>query len=190
MKIDKKLNLVIPVESENGSIFVHATPISRDVFEKYFLVISQTFAAIYSEGLGQVAGPRVAALMLKKIAVDSGSWDGSDGVDNGLMNEIRRLTNVVMPGNNGWVTMQYQDAIECKLISQDDIDEIEGNIIFFICVSAVHKKNLIQGMLAMMSNLWATQISSLNSTEFARSLPISTETVSSGGIVTASSVPS
>ena len=33
MKIDRKLNIVIPVETESkGLIYVHSTPISRDVF--------------------------------------------------------------------------------------------------------------------------------------------------------------
>lgn len=190
MKIDNKLNLVIPVSSENGDIYVHATPITRDVFEKYFLIISKTFAAIYGEGLGTVAGPRVASLMLKKIAVDAGEWDGPQGVNNGLMNEIRRLTNVVMASDNGWQTMQYQDAVNKQMIGQDDIDEIEGNIIFFICASAVHKRPLIAGVLAMMSNLWGTQTTSLNCTEFGRSLPTLTEAENTGETAAVSSIPS
>ena len=56
MKINRALNLVIPIDSEKGQLFVHSTPISREIFEQYFLVISKTFAAIFSEGLGAIAG--------------------------------------------------------------------------------------------------------------------------------------
>ena len=62
MHINRKLNLVIPIERADGSqIFTHSTPISAEVFDKYFLVIAKTFSAIYSEGLGPLGGPRVAA---------------------------------------------------------------------------------------------------------------------------------
>ena len=102
MRINKALNLVIPVDWEmGGQIFVHSTPISREVFEQYFLVISKTFAAIFSQGLGAVAGPRIAYLMLKKTAEDMGLWAGPAGVGAGLMNEMIRLSNVIMPDEKG-----------------------------------------------------------------------------------------
>ena len=76
MKIDKKLNLVIPIETDDGTLYVHSMPIRREIFDTYFLVLSKTFAAIHGEGLGEIAGPRVAALILKKIAMDTGMWEG------------------------------------------------------------------------------------------------------------------
>ena len=60
MRLDNKLNLITEIETDDkATIFVHSTPISRDVFEKYFLVISKTFASIISEGLSFISGPRV-----------------------------------------------------------------------------------------------------------------------------------
>src|SRR6266404_4042006 len=115
---------------------------------------------------------------------------GVEGINNGLMNEVRRLSNVVMLGDNGWMTIPYQDAVNKQLIAQDDIDEIEGNIIFFICASAVHKRNLIAGVLAMMSNLWGTQTTSLNCTEFGRLLPTPTAVENIGATAPQSSIPS
>jgi len=91
MKLDKALNLVIPIDQDEGRIYVHSTPISLEVFEKYFLAISKTFAAIYSEGLNVLAGPRVAALMLRRVSDDL-------GLDTGLIDEIRRLSNVIVSG--------------------------------------------------------------------------------------------
>src|SRR3954465_11092498 len=94
LRIDKRLNLVIPIETSIGTVFVHSCPIRREIFEKYFLIISKTFAAIYSEGLNVIAGPRVALMMLKQIAINANAWEGNDGVESGLLNEIRRITNV------------------------------------------------------------------------------------------------
>src|SRR5215831_13634119 len=109
VRISRSLNLVVPVDTEAGTIYVHSTPISRDVFERYYLVLSKTFAQIYQEGLAAIAGPRVGFLLLRDVAQNTrgtngapNAWEGTDGVANGLINEIRRLTNVIMPGPAGW----------------------------------------------------------------------------------------
>lgn len=190
MKLDRKLNLVVPVEVDSGTIYVHSMPVTREVFEQYFLVISKTFSAIYSQGLHAAAGPRVAAMLLKSIAVDLGQWEGPGGVENGLMNEIRRLTNVVMPGSSGWTTVPYDTASAQGLLSDDDKSEIENAIVFFIVASAMHKKKDLASILTGAGKLWDSRIESLNCTEYARSLPISTETASTGATVAASSIPS
>ena len=188
MRIDAKLNIVIEVETDEGTIFVHSVPISRDVFERYFLVISKTFAAIISEGLSFISGPRVAAMMLKKIATDMGVWEGRDGVSNGLVAEIRRLSNVIIPTSSGWKTVPFQDAIDKKLMNEDDIAEVEGIIAFFICASAMTRKTEIAAILDRMQ-LWGARVTSLNCTEYAASLPTLTQGETSPTSVTGLSVP-
>jgi hypothetical protein len=173
MRIDKRLNLVTEVQTENGTMFVHSAPISREVFEKYFLVISKTFAAIISEGLSFISGPRIAALMLKKVATDSGVWEGNDGVNRGLMAEIRRLSNVSMPSDNGWKSVPFQDVIDKGLMDEADVAEVEGLIAFFICASAMSRRVEIQSVLDRLS-MWGSSTTLLNSTEYAGSLPILT----------------
>ena len=132
MRIDAKLNIVIEVETADGSVFVHSTPLSRDVFERYFLVIGQTFAELVGKGLSLLSGPRVAALLLKDVAQRGRVWDGPGGVANGLMAEVRRLSNVIMPGPAGWRTVPLQDAIDKQLLSEDYqrsteiIEDLEG----------------------------------------------------------------
>jgi hypothetical protein len=175
MRLDNKLNLVVEVEADDGSTFyVHSTPISREVFEKYFLIIGKTFSSLISEGLSFVSGPRVAAMMLKKIAMDQGVWEGRDGIEMGLMAEIRRLSNVVMPSDKGWQTFPFQDVIDKKMMNQSDIDEVEGLICFFICVSAMSRKTELPPVLERM-RLWGSQITSLNFMEFVGSLQTSTD---------------
>lgn len=191
MKLDKRLNLIIPVERPDGSsIYVHSTPISRAVFERYFLLISKTFTAIYTQGLGITAGPRVAAMLLKRLAVEAGEWDGPEGVEAGLMAEIRRLTNVVAPGSNGWQTIPYQEAVDQKHLDEGDASEVENALVFFTVASSMHRKAELTGILEGISKLWGAQTDSLNSTEFANSLQTLTATDNSGATATPSLIPS
>lgn len=176
MKIDKALNLVCPVETDDGVYYVHSTPIGREVFERYFLPISKTFAAIFAEGLNTLAGPRVAAWMLKSISMEMGIWDGDTGVSIGLMEEIRRLTNVAVPSPDGWKTVPLYDALKSGFLDQRDVDEAEGAIVFFTCISLMAKRDQAKHFVTQMCTLWNTRTTSLSTTAYAASLPISTET--------------
>lgn len=178
MKINKKLNLVVPVETDTGFLYVHSMPITREVFEKYFLVISKAFTVIYNEGLTVTAGPRVAAMMLRTVAEKAGVWDGSDGVENGLMNEIRRLTNIIVPTAAGWSTIPFSEAKD--FLDPDDVSEVEGQIVFFILNSAMHKRSRVEAILTVAANFWGSLITSSNVTEYQASLPTSTTGASIG----------
>ncbi|MCD3621557.1 hypothetical protein KX491_18140 [Escherichia coli] len=67
MKISRNLNLIIPVRTEKGNGWVHATPISKEVFKEHFFILSKTFSAIFSEGK-MVDGPVIdrARLVLSR----------------------------------------------------------------------------------------------------------------------------
>ena len=190
MRISKQLNLVIPVDYEKGGkIYVHSTPISRDIFEQYFLAISKTFSALYAHGLTAIAGPRISYLMLKKTAEELGVWEGQTGVKIGLLNEIFRLTNVSMPDEKGWKSLPLHTVIAKNLIDEDTIAEIEGQLVFFTCISTMHKKEEVPVFLEPIG-LWGSETTSLNSTEFTTSLQTSTATENSGETEITSSVPS
>lgn len=172
-RIDRKLNLVYEIEgAENYKFYVHSMPISRQVFTQYFKVISRTFAQFFNNNLGFSAGPRVAALMLQEEAEALGTWEGPGGVKDGLMAEIRRLTNVVLPGKSkGWETLPYEVARSREMLTEDEQMEVEGIICFFIVNSAMHKSETLRGILWGMNGLWGTQTSFSNVTEFTASLP-------------------
>lgn len=191
MKIDKKLNLVLPLDYAGGSIWVHSTPISREVFERHFYVIAKTFSSIYSGGLGVIAGARVAGMMLKSVATELGQWEGVGGVENGLINEMRRLTNVLMPSpdGKGWATVPFQEAIDKKMIEGDDLSEVENALVFFMVASAMHRRAELPTVMDLMQ-IWGAQTSLSNCTEYGRSLPTSIETVNSGEKEIRSSIPS
>lgn len=173
MKIDRKtLALVIPIEREDGArIYVHSVPISMQIFETYYLVMAKAFASIYNEGLGVTAGPRVAALVLRRVAENMGVWEGEGGVRNGLMNEMRRLTNVVAPGQNGWETVPFHEAVKNGVIDEDEVSEVENALCFFSCAYRMHRKTEREPILEGASKLWGGQLESSDFTAFMRSLP-------------------
>lgn len=191
MRINRALNLVVPFDTAEGQVYIHSMPISREVFERYFLVISKTFAALISEGLSVISGPAAAFLMLKKIAQDMREWDGPAGVERGLIAEIHRLTNIVAPNpRGGWHTIPFQEALSTGVIEGDDVSEVEGLLCFFTCISTVPRREQRQEILDSMGSLWGARTESLSCTEFAASLPTSIETELSGETVPMSSVPS
>lgn len=175
MEIDKKtLNLVVPVSTDNGTVYVHSCPVRREVFREHFLVLSKTLNQLYSEGVSRLTGPRIAALMLEKIAKDDGIWETVGdriGVKDSLMNEIRRLSNVILSTSEGWKTIPLMDAVKQGKLDIEDVEEAEGYIVFFTCISHIHKRKEVLAFLAPMAELWDTQSTSLNVTEYIDSLP-------------------
>lgn len=180
MEINNKLNFVVPVETSIGTIYVHSMPISTETFDRYFMVIAKTFSAIHALGLGHISGPRVSAKLLKNVAEEMGTWEGTGGVQAGLMGEIYRLTNVVMPGEKGWQTMPYEDAIKAKMLDAEDASEVENAITFFTVAWSMHRKTVRAIYVQGAAELWGGQTTSLNCTEFAASLTTSTAPVNSG----------
>lgn len=186
MKIDRALNLVLPVDTSRGTIYVHSTPIGKDIFEQYFMPISMALSEIYrTRTMGM--GPRTAALMLRRCAEETGDWDDSEiiekgkpvvryGVENGLMAEIRRLTNIVFPRPNGagWSTLSLELAQAQDIIDAGDVSEVENAVVFFICASAIFKGDRLLSAMSQMVSFWGARLESSNSTEFAASLRTST----------------
>lgn len=188
MKIARNLNLIIPVRTEKGNGWIHATPISKEVFKEHFFILSKTFSAIFSEGLGVVAGPRIAFLMLERISRDSNIWEGDKGVRNTLVNEVIRLANLVYPvEGKGYDTIPLDMALEREII---DLDEVTGELIFFTCVSSINSPEQAKGTMDVVNGVWSTQCSLLNLTEWIASLPTLKSAASSGATANTSSATS
>ncbi|EEQ3000034.1 hypothetical protein ACRC3P_004663 [Escherichia coli] len=188
MKISRNLNLIIPVRTEKGNGWVHATPISKEVFKEHFFILSKTFSAIFSEGLGVVAGPRIAFLMLERISRDSGIWDDDKGVRNTLVNEIIRLANLVYPvEGKGYDTIPLDMALEREIV---ELDDVAGELVFFTCVSSINSPEQAKGTMDVVNGIWSTQCSSLNLTEWIASLPTLKSAASSGATANTSSATS
>lgn len=178
-KISRNLNLVIPIYQGNLKLYAHHTPIDAEHFDRFFDVIGKTFAKIMGGGFGITAGPAIAAKMLRKVAEEEEVWDSTDPnavtVRRGLMAEIRRLTNIVMPAENGgWELVPFDHCISVKSIDEDDVSEIENAIVFFSVNWHMHARQLRRIALEGAAELRLGQVTSSNAMEFRDSLPTST----------------
>jgi hypothetical protein len=175
--LSKKLNLVLSVDTEKGKVYIHSIPIGRGVFEDNFLVLSRAFTQIYTNGLGPVAGPRVAKLLLKQEAEVLGVWAQTQ---QSLLGEIYRLTSVFAPGPSGWEQMPYDVARKRGLLNDDQASEAENAIVYFTCASSIHMRAELMVALDGLKTLWDAQITSSPPTEFLRSLPTLTPAENTG----------
>ena len=186
VRISRRLNLVLPVEGAKGRIHVHSTPISRHIFEDNWLLISRTLSSTYMNKLGPVMGPRVAALALRDEAKEMGLELQSQN----LLEEIRRLTNVVAPTDNGWQTQPFVEAIKRGFIDEDQVSEVENSLVYFTCASWMHPKDQLPSVFDGMRTLWGAQTTSFNVTEFRNSLPTLTVVETTGEKPTTQETPS
>lgn len=187
IRINRQLNLVLTLEREDKSVlYVHATPIGSEVFDTYFKPISKAHSQIYAHGLGFAGAPPVAERFLKEAAIECGMWEsnpqtGLVGVKDGLLPEIRRLTNVIAPGKNGWESLLLDNAVQTGVIDQRDAAECVSGLIFFSELwHMVPRSNVRLHMEAGFLH-WDAQITSLDCTAFRNSLPTLTQPANSGG---------
>ena len=182
MRIDRKLNLILPLEIESGAAYAHSAPLHEAVFDRYFLTITKTYAAMTVLGGAWLltSGAQVAARMLKRVAEDDKAWDGPQGVALGLMAEIRRLTNIFTLTPSGWDMIPFETAKAQGLLTQEDAVEVENAITFFIVVCASTKKTEADSLLSAAFDLRDGQISSLSCTEFMSSLQTPTAGANTG----------
>jgi hypothetical protein len=177
VKLNRKLNLVMDVETYEGKVYIHSMPISREVFEDNFLVISRAFTAVYTNGLGPVTGPRVAALILKQEAKSLNIWERTQ---QSLMAEIYRLTNVISPSENGWESMPFDVARKRGILDDDAAAEVENCIVYFTCASSIHLKAEMAVAMEGLKTLWDAQTTLSNVTEYTSSLRTSTQEETTG----------
>lgn len=170
-KVNRKLHLVLPIAQEGRTLYVHSTPIASETFDAFFLPIAKTFSAIYTEGLGVIAGPRVAAKLLRRVSESLNQWDE---VNTGLLAEIKRLTNVFSPSDTGWKMIPLDDAARTNVIDKDDVAEVENAIVFFTLAWHMHNKRDREPVVKDAAVLWGARTEYLNCTDFRDSLPIST----------------
>lgn len=192
MKIDRNLNLVMQLETEkNGKVYIHSSSISRSVFEQFYLelgkVFSQCFDSVNQAHLA-LSAPQLAYPALKSIAQKAGNWDSAGGVKFGLVNEIIRLTNVLISGNNGWEQMPLDVAVKRELLDEDEEAEVLSSLVFFTAISKVAPKDLKNSFLEMAGALRSWELTSLDCMEYQNGLPILTKKEPTGKKVKESSL--
>jgi hypothetical protein len=190
MQIDRRtLNLVLTVEDDEGGVLahVHATPIGRETFERYYDVLTQTYAAMMERGVGWMAlnGQKVAALMLRDVAKANNAWEGQKGVEAGLLAEIRRLANVMTLGPNGWQLTPLQVVLDQGQFEEEDAAEVESACVFFTVLSSAMSKKGRKAAFGMFDG----RLTSSTASEYRSSLPISRPDEPTGEKATRSSIP-
>ncbi|MGL5386634.1 MAG: hypothetical protein ACRDCA_12400 [Serratia sp. (in: enterobacteria)] len=188
MEISRKMNLVTPVETDTGVIYVHSVPISKEIYREHFLPLSKTFAAIFGQGLNVIAGPRVAYMMLENISKLDQTWEGAHGVKNTLVQEIIRNSTAIVPvEGKGWEEIPLDVAISRDIVDPDDV---LGEIVFFTCVYTINKPAQAKSLMEDVSSLWGSVYTSQTATEWLTSLQTSINKENTGGTEKTSSVPS
>ena len=178
MKLDQRLNLVIPLERDDGStLFVHSAPIARATFEAHYKVLAAAHAQIFHGLSGLRSSPRVAGLIIRDVARE---MKREVATEQGLLAEIRRLTNVVIPTTDGNTILPLETAIARGTLDDDETSEVDGYTAFFTVMSAMESRKKCNTALEYMGMFWGTQTSSSNVTAFAASLRTSTAAESSG----------
>ena len=194
-KIDRALNLIIPLDSEkHGRLYIHSTPISRDIYKANYRVLARTFAQMQADGVTVAAGPGIARLALESVSREMGQSERDpEGiwphVQREVVNEIIRLTNVAVPtADKGYESMPLSTAYAREIFDTEDRDNIEGTLAFFCLEASLHPRDLATAMLSHVGGMWGFRVTSLRFTEFLSSLPIS-KPGESTGVVPAQDLP-
>ncbi len=165
----------MPIQTaKNGVVYIHSVSISRAVFEQFYLELGKVFSQCF-DSVNQahlvLSAPQLAYPALKSIATKAGNWDGTGGVKFGLVNEIIRLTNVLVSGEKGWESIPFDTAVKRGVLDEDDEAELLSSLVFFIAISKVAPKDLKNSFLEMAGALRNWVLSSLDATGYMNGLP-------------------
>lgn len=194
MKINESLNLVIPV---TGDVKAYHCPISTEVFEANYRLLSAAKSAMTSKGVHYVmdTGPRIAALLIKDEAIKDAEERGdvnakgqpSDVSYTALLMELRRLTTILAPTSKGYEYLPVDNAIDQGFMDAEDWKEAESALCFFTCHYAMAKRADRSSIANATASVLGGLMTSLSLSEYAGSLLTLTKAETTPAI---SSVPS
>ncbi|MDP9651711.1 hypothetical protein [Paraburkholderia caledonica] len=194
MHIDESLNAVFPVVTERitkkvegkdvhediVTVWAYHSPISRAVFDANYRTLAATKAAMSSKGPHYLmsAGPRIAALTFRDEGVRDaearGKFDDEgnpkDDDVTAFFAEIKRLTTILCPGQNGWDMLPVDAAIAGGRIDKEDWEEVESAIVFFCCHWSMAKKSDRKRIAQATASLLSASITPSPLSEYVGSL--------------------
>jgi len=176
IKLNRKLNVVLPpFTTDKGLVYVYSTPISLPVFREHYRMLGRTFTEIQRLGYGPITGPSLAGYVFR----DEAKSFGDEAHSEMLVNEVKRLSFVVYPGDTGWANMPFVESVKRNILTEEQGDEAENFLVYFTCASWI---KLPSEAIAMDSlrTLWQAQITSSTVMEFMNSLPTSTPEENTG----------
>jgi len=171
----------MPIQTENhGIIHVHSIPIKRAIFEQFYLELGKVYSQCFDNKNPEhfiLSAPQLAYPALKSIATKSGAWDE---VKAGLVNEIIRLTSVMICGDKGWETLPLDIAMKRELLDEDEEAEVLSSLVFFTVICKVAPKELRTSFMEMSASMRNWVLTSLDSMAYKNSLQTSTKEGVSG----------
>jgi hypothetical protein len=187
MQLNENLSLVIPIRrADDNTPLIRGfhTPISREVFEANFRALAATKAALFGPGVKYASdvGPQVAALLLtdeaKREAIRMEQVDNEGAPDISgtlaLLAEIKRLTLILAPQQNGWEQLPVDVAIARGVIDGDEWREAESGLVFFTCLFSLCPKRQRAKLIDALAAPIGGSGTSLNITAYLASLATST----------------
>jgi len=186
VRIERNLNLVVPVERDDGAVlFAHSTPIEETVFLTYHRALTMTYSQLDADGLIRSGGIRNADLILKDVCERIGIWKDdpqtkSVGVERGLLGEIKRLTNVFAPTETKWEMVPLEECVSREVLSPREAREVVAAATFFCASSRCFPRQNLKEFLQICSGRIGALVTYSNCTELTASLPTLTAGENSG----------
>ena len=193
MHIDDNLNLVFPIRIESHSeekgdrktdrdvpvVYAFHTPITREVFEANFRILSLAKAQIYGKGLpfAMGTGPLVASLVLKEEArrdAEERDLPNPDQASKALLLELKRLTMIVGPSPEGFKPLPVDAAISAGVIDPEEWEEAESMLVFFTATSSLVRRAKKREVMESAAFILGGSTTSSTCTEWAAFLRTST----------------
>lgn len=196
MKIDDNLDLVIPVrvdlivtkKKKNGKVveegeeipvvWAYHTPISQEVFEANFRILSLAKSALFGKGMPFAigTGPVIAALTLRDEAEKDAQERGEDVQDpaRSFLVELKRLTMIAGPSENGYKPLPVDAAISSGMIDPGEWKEAESSLVFFTLAWCLAKRNRRTTAMKSAAQILGGSCTSSGLSEWAASLTTST----------------
>jgi hypothetical protein len=189
-QINTALNLAFPVRwaeriiEKDGKpdtvveplVWAYHTPISREIFDANYRIISAANMEIFSKGVAFAAesGPIIAALALRDAsrqrALELGIIDENTDPGTALMLELKRLTMILAPGATGFEYLPVDIALQKKVIDADDWREAESSVAFFTCGLWMARRTIREVRREALALVLRGLITSLQPMEFVASL--------------------
>lgn len=185
MKINDNLDIILDLrtnEEGKSTLRLFHTPISRDVFELNYRLLSSVFSEIWGQGSfhAMSAGPRIASMVLRDVCkrqadASSEEYDSQNNAAISFLNELKRLSMILAPGSSGWEKIPVQSAISRGIIDPEEWQEAESSLVFFTSAFHLARRSERESRTKILLGLLKGQFASSDSTEPTASLPISTE---------------
>jgi len=188
MKIDEKYRLVIPIgrDTDGSAVLnVYSTPISKEVFEANYRILSATHVAMMNSGIARAAmvAPRTARLRLmdegRREAAEQGETGDSGG--SALLAEIKRLTLILVHNASGWDMLPVDAAIAQGHLDAEDWQEVESSLVFFMCSFYMAPRRDRKVIAEVMAEILRGSITSSEPMEYVASSQKSTPTKDTSG---------